>query len=275
MNTETKLGMQSINMGPSGGSVSSVPQAGRLIVNADDWGRDRDTTDRMNECSIRGTVSAVSAMVFMEDSERAAALALERRVDAGIHLNFTTKFSDRRCPSALAKHQERVARFLLRHRLAQTIFHPGLVSSFEYVVASQIEEYRRIYKADPIRVDGHHHMHLCANVLRGKLLPAGTIARRSFSFQAGDKSFINRLYRKGRDRALAHRHRLVDFLFSLPPLEPVERLTKIFALARNSVVELETHPINPSEYQFLMDGPFLSQLGDLPVASNFGLDGMM
>src|ERR1035438_5912401 len=163
--------------GMSGGS--RVPPAGCLIVNADDWGRDRNTTDRIGECCIRGSVSSVSAMVFMEDSERAATLALERGIDAGLHLNFTTAFSSRSCPPSLARHQQDVAKRLLRHRLAQVLFYPGLMSSFEYVVAAQIEEYCRLYGAGPERLDGHHHMHLCANVLWGKLLPAGTVVRRN------------------------------------------------------------------------------------------------
>ena len=35
----------------------------------------------------------VSAMVFMEDSERAASIARADAIDAGLHLNFTTAFS--------------------------------------------------------------------------------------------------------------------------------------------------------------------------------------
>src|SRR5204863_4002166 len=65
---------------------------GRLIVNADDWGRDTHTTACILDCITRGTVTAVSAMVFMEDSERAAAEARQHSVDAGLHLNFTTPF---------------------------------------------------------------------------------------------------------------------------------------------------------------------------------------
>ena len=146
---------------------------GRLIVNADDWGRDRKITDRINECSLRRSVSSVSAMVFMEDSERAAALASERGIDAGLHLNFTTPFSAQHCPASLTEHQQPLTRYLLRHRLAQVMFHPGLVRSFEYVVAAQIEEFCRLYGRMPDRIDGHHHMHLCANVLWGKLLLPG------------------------------------------------------------------------------------------------------
>jgi hypothetical protein len=245
--------------------------AGCLIVNADDWGRDRNTTDRISECSARGSVSSVSAMVFMEDSERAAAQSMERGIDAGLHLNFTTPFSMRSCPPALAQHHQRIASRLLRHRLAQVIFYPGLRASFEYVVAAQIEEYCRLYGSKPARVDGHHHMHLCANVLWMKLLPSGTVARRNFSFQPGEKDLGNRLYRKAVDHRLARRHHLVDFLFSLPPLEPATRVQRIFSLAHDSVVELETHPVNPEEYRFLCGGEIYRRIGDLPIASRFAM----
>src|SRR6266436_2569517 len=74
---------------------------GRLILNADDWGRDRDTTERTLECILRGAVSSASAMVLMEDSERASVLAREHGIDAGLHLNFTTPFSAANCPARL------------------------------------------------------------------------------------------------------------------------------------------------------------------------------
>ncbi len=40
------------------------PHGGVLIVNADDWGRDYENTERTLECIHRGSVSSVSAMVF-------------------------------------------------------------------------------------------------------------------------------------------------------------------------------------------------------------------
>ena len=94
-------------------------------------------TDCSLKCVLAGAVSSVSAMVFMEDSERAAAIAQERGIDVGIHLNFTTPFSEASTPSRLAQHQKRLARHLLKHRFAPVIFHPGLINSFEYVVAAQ------------------------------------------------------------------------------------------------------------------------------------------
>ena len=158
---------------------------GCLIVNADDWGRNIETTDRIAECAVAGGVSAVSAMVFMADSERAAGIARERGIEAGLHLNFTTPFTATGLSADLVRCQQVVGRSLRRHRLAPFVFHPGLMRSFEYLVAAQRDEFRRLYGAYPRRLDGHHHMHLCANVLLGRLMPAGTFVRRNFCFDAG------------------------------------------------------------------------------------------
>jgi biofilm PGA synthesis N-glycosyltransferase PgaC len=254
-------------------------RAGRLIINADDWGRDVDTTDRMFECVQRGTVSSVSAMVFMEDSTRAAALALEHGVDAGLHLNLTTPLSGSSLPTELLERQREIAAYLTKRRLNQIFFNSKLKGSFEYVVAAQLDEYRRLYGESPVRIDGHHHMHLAANVLAGSLLPSGTVVRRNFSFQSGEKSILNRMYRNNIDRKLANRHRLVDYLFPLAPLDPRARLDRVLSLARHSVVELETHPINRNEYEFLMgesvqhwtDGYPISRGFDLPQGSPVGV----
>ena len=245
---------------------------GLLIVNADDWGRSSRVTDAILDCVLRGAVSSASAMVFMEDSERSAEIAQEREIDVGLHLNFTTPLTAPKCPPSLVQHQQKLARHLLRHRLAPVVFHPGLVRSFEYVVRSQIDEFRRLYQKDPDRLDGHHHMHLCANVLLGGLLPPGTLARRNLSFQPGEKPSVNRFYRRLVDRLLAWRHHLVDFFFSLPPFEPPDRLQRIFSLAQQYVVEVETHPVNPKEYEFLAGGEIFRQAGNLTVAPRFASD---
>jgi hypothetical protein len=112
-------------------------------------------------------------------------------------------------------------------------------------------------------------MHLCANVLFGKLLPTGTMVRRNFSFRKREKSGINRLYRAAIDRVLAKRHRLTDYFFSLPPLEPPSRIDEILSIARQSIVEVETHPVNPEEYRFLTGGEILRKMGNLQIARSF------
>jgi chitin disaccharide deacetylase len=249
----------------------NLPQSGYLIVNADDWGCDRETTDRILDCFRCGTVSSVSAMVFMEDSERAAVIAREYGIDTGLHLNFTSSFSVPGVPSQIVEHQKRVSQYLLRHRLSQVVFHPGLIRSFEYVLDAQRDEFIRLYGREPKRLDGHHHMHLCANVLFGGLLPPGTIVRRNFSFESGEKSFGNRCYRRVIDRALERHHRLTDFFFSIQPLAPLDRLQRIVNLSRQSVVEVETHPQDPAEYTFLTGDGIDKLVGDCMVASRYDI----
>ena len=242
---------------------------GRLIVNADDWGRDQETTQRMFECVRCGAVSSVSAMVFTEDSERAAAMAREHGVDAGLHLNFTSPFLAANCPARLVEHQRSVAKYLTRNPFARGIFNPWLARSFEYVVAAQVEEFVRLYGAAPERLDGHHHMHLSANVLLGGLLPPGTIVRRHFSHESREKVLRHHVFRLFTDAMLTRRYRVADFFFPLIPLEPRARLQTIFALAGRSVVELETHPVNPEEYRFLAGGEIFRLAGDSPIANRY------
>jgi predicted glycoside hydrolase/deacetylase ChbG (UPF0249 family) len=148
--------------------------------------------------------------------------------------------------------------------MAQLIFNPLLMKSFDYVVRAQVDEFRRLYGSAPARLDGHHHMHLCANVLLQRLLPPGTIVRRNFSFRPGEKSILNRTYRRFVDEGLARRHRMVDHLFSIAPLNPPERLQRIFSLAHRAVIELETHPVNPEEYALLASPEFCRSAGAVP-----------
>jgi chitin disaccharide deacetylase len=251
--------------------VQPVKRAGVLIINADDWGRNCETTERILDCVSSKTVSSVSAMVYMEDSERAANMACERNIDAGLHLNLSQQFTVPGSATRVADHQQRICRYLRQHRWAKAIFQPWLANSFEYVVKAQFEEFLRIYGREPERVDGHHHMHLCANVLMGKLLPAGVIVRRNFSFRPGEKSWGNRFYRQMIDNRLARRHLMTDFFYSLPPLDSTARLQFIFEKSRQFAVELETHPINPVEYKFLAEGEIFKRFGEVPIASSYHL----
>jgi hypothetical protein len=242
-----------------------------VIVNADDWGREPTTTGRSLACLTRGAISSVSAMVFMEDSERAADLARQHQVDAGLHLNFTLAYSASHCALRLREHQEKLSRFLTAHKFAPMVYHPGLASSFEYVVKMQLEEYERLYGAPANRVDGHHHMHLCANVTRQELIPSGITVRRNLSFAPGEKGFLNRLYRRRQDRQLARRHRLTAFFFDLQPLEPRQRFTEILGLAPRFDVEIETHPVRDEEFSFLIDGALLRSASDIGVSRGYAL----
>ena len=244
-------------------------QNSTVILNADDWGRDCETTDRTLECFRAGVISSVSAMVFMADSERAAEIAQLHGMDAGLHLNFTLEYSATRGHLRLAEHQQEIARALTGHRFAATLYYPRLTASFEYVVKVQLEEFERIYGTAPKRLDGHHHMHLCANMMCQRLLPQGAIIRRNLSFNPGEKPFPNRLYRHVQDQRLAKRHRLADYFFDLHPVEPSDRLRRIFKLGSHANVEIETHPVRNEEYAFLMSEEFKKRTAETCVASGY------
>src|SRR5206468_12793955 len=92
----------------------SLPQrkeahrAGLLIVNADDWGRDAYTTDRILDCSARGVVSSMSTMVFMEESERPAAIAIQQEIDVHLQLNLTKLLTPPNFPLRLVERQQQL-----------------------------------------------------------------------------------------------------------------------------------------------------------------------
>lgn len=209
-------------------------------------------------------------MVFTEDAERAAELARQHGVDTGLHLNLTMPFTAQNCPARLQNAQEKLGHFLRSFRLAQVVYRPGLAVAFEYVVKMQLEEYERLYGAAARRVDGHQHMHLCANVISQRLLPVGTVVRRNFTFESGEKGYFNRLYRRWQDWRLGRLHPMTEYFFDLLPLVP-ERLHKILELARRHDVEVEAHVIFDDQYRFLMEGR-LSE-GGIEVAHGYNLRG--
>jgi hypothetical protein len=242
---------------------------GRLIINADDWGRDERNTNKILECFDQRGLSSASGRVFMEDSERSANIAREQDLDIGLHLNLSEPFSASAVPTRLVAHHHKIRKFLCANRVARLLYHPALANSFRYVVACQVEEFSRLYGRLPDRIDGHHHMHLSANVLLQGLLPSGAIVRRHFSYEPGEKMIRNSVFRLYCRLFLGHQYQVTDFFFSLPPLAPAARMQRLFDLAKRFTVELETHPINAAEYRFLTDGELLRWTSQCSPASRF------
>lgn len=239
-----------------------------LIINADDLGRSEAETDAALTCFHAGRITSASLMVFMRDSERAARLAQVAKLDVGLHLNFTEPFSATGCSSRLVAAQTSLARFLRRNRYAQLVYNPALRKQFAESYYAQTIEFARLFGgAPPSHVDGHHHMHLCANLLLSNLVPADTKMRRNHSFGPGDKSWLNRLYRRSVDRWLSRRYRLPDYLFDLCQSLQSQRLDRALALARTGTVEIMTHPIASAESEFLLSNPFSVALRALDLGS--------
>jgi predicted glycoside hydrolase/deacetylase ChbG (UPF0249 family) len=236
-----------------------------LIVNADDWGRSAAETDAALGCYQERRITSVSAMVFMEDSERAAELANNNALDVGLHLNFSEEFTDAKCPRRLRDYHSRIVRFLRRNKYSQLLYNPFLRREFSYSYAAQAEEFVRLFGKPPSHVDGHHHMHLCGNLLLSPAIPAGTKMRRNFSFWPGEKSWLNRAYRALVDRWLSRRYQLVDYFFDLSQSIGEKKLDRVIALAKSNKVELMTHPIVQTESEYLMSDQFQAVLEHLEV----------
>lgn len=247
-----------------------------LIVNADDFGRSRPETDAAIACFEAGRITSTTAMMFMEDSERAAAMALERGFDVGLHLNLSQRFASAHATAlderARASH-ERVIRFLTASKYAVLCYQPFLRAAFRSAIDTQIEEFFRLYGRQPTHIDGHQHQHLCANVLLDRMLPEGQRVRRSFSFWPGEKNAVNRAYRALVDRALARTHIVADYFFSLEQCLRLDRMARVFRLAEASVVELMTHPVQKPEFRYLMSDDYLRAVRGLERGSYSALGG--
>jgi predicted glycoside hydrolase/deacetylase ChbG (UPF0249 family) len=242
-----------------------------IIVNADDFGRSRAETDAVTACHAARRITSATAMVFMEDSERAAEAAVGLGIDAGLHLNLSQRFTADRVTDSLRQSHDRIIGFLRSTKYAVVVYNPFLRRQFRDVVEAQIEEFARLYGKVPSHIDGHQHLHLCANLLRDKCIPVGSRVRRNFSFWPGEKSALNRYYRHRVDSILARDYSLVDFFFSLEDSLRTGRLERVFSLAETATVELMTHPVNPGEFQYLMSDSYMNRLSrlerSLPPAS--------
>jgi len=207
----------------------------------------------------------------MADSERAASRALDAGLEVGLHINLTLPFSDSHISPGLRADQERSISYLSKHKLAQIVYNPFLVASFGAVFRAQLEEFIRLYGKPPTFYNGHHHMHLCANVILGELIPRGSRVRRTFSVRWGDKSFFNIGYRRLLDWAVDRRFVSTDYFFSLQPLRNKDRLRKIFEQGVHNNIEIETHPENAEEEKFLQGDEYHSLMQSVMTGTFKGL----
>lgn len=234
-----------------------------LTVTADDYGKTRHATDSIIKCFCHKRITSASAMVFMEDSDRAAALSLQTGIEVGLHLNFTQPFSAPNMDIKLREHQNRVASYLLRYKLSQAIYNPLLMNSFHFLFLAQQEEFLRLYGKFPDFYNGHHHMHLCANVLLSRMIPMGARVRRTFTFERGERGSFNRLYRHILDIFISDQYVTGDCFFSILPIQNHERLQKIVNRAVSEKVEIEVHPENSEEMEFLFSNKYENLMGQL------------
>jgi hypothetical protein len=238
-----------------------------LIVNADDWGGWTAATNAALACFQAGRVASVSAMVFMEDSTRAATMAHGTDLDVGLHINLDQHFTGANCGRAISAAHDRVSRFLRQSKYAQLIYNPLLRADFRVVFDAQVEEFQRLYDRSPSHFDGHHHMHLCANMILDNIIPEGEKVRRSFSHWPGQRGLLKRQYRRWVDYRLGRRFVLTDHFVALSQCMDRARFGRIVSLAQQENVELLTHPEKPGEFALLMSDDYAGDTRRLKIGS--------
>jgi chitin disaccharide deacetylase len=243
---------------------------GLLIVNADDWGHDSRTTDAIADCFEAGGVTSTTAMMYMEDSRRAA----ERSrglpgLGVGLHLNLVDEFTDPATPVAVRERQRRFVEHFRLLRVRRWAYDPRSRNEVSQVVADQFRHFHELYGRPPTHVDGHHHCHFAANVLLSPALPRGTKIRGALS-DVHPRNPVVKSVRSARDRLLARRFGTTDYFFSVrsvwPPLDPAGAAWRL-DLAQDASVEVMVHPAFPDEYPELTSEGWRTTLGRAPLGS--------
>ena len=233
----------------------SVP--GLLIINADDFGGDPLATDRIIECFAAGRVTSTSAMVYMSDSERAAAIACSHQLPAGLHLNITQEFDDPATPDPVRERQARVVRYFAGRRLRRLTFNPALNICVRHCVADQLERFRELFGGEPTHIDGHNHAHLSPTALLA--LPKG-IRTRTGESRLGRRWHPSTLMRETRHAIIAHRQMTTDYLFAIDRLgssPTYNDIDEMLAFADHASVEIMVHPDRDSNYHLLMSDAWM------------------
>jgi chitin disaccharide deacetylase len=238
-----------------------------LIINADDLGRTSAATDNIIACYSQQLITSASAMVFMLDSKRAAELATTAGLATGLHLNLTQVFDARQVPSRVRQQHSSIVSYFCSSKWAQLIYNPFLKKKLEYIFAAQYDEYCRLFSKEPEKIDGHHHMHLCMNIILGRIIPPGLCVRRNFSFEPGEKGIINRLYRRIIDAWLIRHYCCSDSFFSLEAAYNPQRLKKIIDRARSADVELMVHPERKETHDYLMSSAYRNTIAGIPMGT--------
>ena len=88
------------------------PNAGLLIVNADDWGGDSSATDAILAAFESGGITSTTGFVHMPDSRPAAEIALRHGIPVGLHLNLTAALIDPDLAPPVRDRQARLVQLL-------------------------------------------------------------------------------------------------------------------------------------------------------------------
>jgi chitin disaccharide deacetylase len=255
-------------MAAEDGRLGGPASPGLLVVNADDWGAERATTDAILSCFQAGAISSATAMVFMEDSHRAAALARAQGLPVGLHLNLTMAYNDPQSSALAKEHQAQLAEMYATASRPHRSLHPTALHLVRGCVEDQLQEFQRLYGGPPTHIDGHNHAHLSTNVLLSRGLPRGTRLRRAQNWPRA-KTLGARLGRGVRDATLAG-FRTTRWFTSIRTVHPSfggHGLHQLLELSRDESVEIMVHPGWEDERNVLLAPDWEQALRGRPLGS--------
>ncbi len=247
-------------------------QRGLLIVNADDVGHDLDATNGTLECFGAGRITSASAMVYMQDSDRASGLLRKVGIPVGLHINLSEAFSDPATPHEVMSCQAKLLRrFTPDHarRTLRWVYDPRIRRDVERCVSDQLQRFEDLYGRPPTHVDGHQHVHVCPNVFLARSLPGGIRMRGTLETYPLHRS-AHALARALRERVIKLRFPGTDYFFDISEVDPRRRFglgRARLALAAHSAVEVMAHPRFADERDCLMSSEWEEALREHSLGS--------
>lgn len=255
-----------------GRTNSSPTSAGLLIVNADDFGGNRLATDRILECFSAKAITSTSAMMYMSDSRRAAALSQASDLPVGLHLNLTQAFEDPRTPGDVRARQARAVGYFASGRRRRFTYNPFVSTLVKACVADQLACFRQLFGREPTHIDGHNHVHLSPTALLA--LPRGARVRGGEDPPSGGLT-PKAVLARARHAVIAQRHVTTDHFYAIDRLGDSPSVADVQALlapASRSTAEVMTHPNRERDYTLLMSDAWRSALRGLTCGSFVQLD---
>lgn len=240
-----------------------------LIVNADDFGHDREATDLTIACFGAGQITSATTMMRMADSRRAAELGLEHDLPTGLHLNFTEPYDGAEVPAAERERQLNACRIFGDGglRLRSWTYDPRISRLVEDAIRDQLEQFRILFGREPTHVDGHNHVQVCPNVAGAKALTGYKLRNALWSWPSTRTAMgVARALRRG---LTAHRFTTTRYFLDVAELRKLSRpdLTARLAIADSASVEVMAHPGFGHELEALRDPTWASAIAPLPLGS--------
>jgi hypothetical protein len=233
---------------------------GLLIVNADDFGFSRRVTEAAVQAFQSGAISSATAMVWMRDSDRAAAVARELGLPLGLHLNFSVEFAAPSVPASVRSRHSKLVEHFGRAGDRGSAPSPAGALVVRDAVRDQLERLAEIY-GEPTHVDGHHHVHLEAGVLDA--IPARFPVRPPLSTPDGVGGV------GPSPRQAVPGRRSPRWAFAVQCVHPGLGGTgaPVLALAGRDAVEVMTHPSHEGELTALLGDAWRELLEGLRMGS--------